>query len=32
MFENRICGRTRAVFEFFGLPFDIEPPSVKRFQ
>jgi len=32
MFEDRVCGRTRAVFEFFGLPFDIEPPAVKRFQ
>lgn len=26
MFEERIYDRTRAVFEYFGLPFDAEPP------
>ena len=23
MFEERIYGRTKAVFEYFGLPFDV---------
>ncbi len=27
MFEDRIFGRTKAVFEYFGLPFDAEPPG-----
>jgi hypothetical protein len=26
MFEDRIYGRTQAVFEYFGLPFDVELP------
>lgn len=26
MFEERIYGRTKQVFEYFGLPFDAEPP------
>jgi hypothetical protein len=29
MFEGRIYQRTRAVFEYFGLPFDAPPPSPK---
>jgi hypothetical protein len=32
MFEDRICDRTKLVLEFFGLPFDAEPPPAKRFQ
>ena len=31
MFEDRIYDRTKAVFEYFNLPFDTEPPPVKRF-
>ena len=27
MFEERIYGRTKAVFEYFNLPFEDEPPS-----
>lgn len=27
MFERGIYGRTKAVFEYFNLPFDAEPPS-----
>jgi hypothetical protein len=27
MFERRIYGRSKAVFECFGLPFDAEPPA-----
>jgi hypothetical protein len=27
MFEERIYDRTKAVFEYFNLPFDAEPPS-----
>ena len=27
MFERGICDRSKAVFEFFGLPFDAEPPE-----
>lgn len=27
MFEERIYDRTKAVFEYFGLPFDAEPPQ-----
>jgi len=26
MFERRIYDRSKAVFGFFGLPFDAEPP------
>jgi hypothetical protein len=26
MFERGIYDRTKAVFEYFGLPFDAEPP------
>jgi len=25
MFEDRIYDRSKAVFEFFGLPYDTEP-------
>ena len=32
MFEERIYDRTKAVFEYFGLPFDTEPPPEKRFE
>ena len=31
MFEDRIYDRTKAVFEYFNLPFETEPPPVKRF-
>jgi hypothetical protein len=31
MFEERIHDRTKAVFEYFGLPFDTESPPGKRF-
>jgi len=31
MFEDRIYDRTKAVFEYFGLPFDVEPPPKPRF-
>ena len=27
MFENRVFERTKALFEYFGLPFDAEPPA-----
>jgi hypothetical protein len=27
MFERLIFDRSKAVFEYFGLPFDAEPPS-----
>ena len=27
MFEDRIFDRTKALFEYFGLPFDAEPPA-----
>lgn len=27
MFEERIYARTKAVFEYFSLPFDAEPPA-----
>ena len=27
MFERGIYDRTKAVFEYFGLPFDAEPPA-----
>jgi hypothetical protein len=27
MFEDRIFDRTKALFEYFGLPFDTEPPA-----
>lgn len=30
MFEDRVLGRTKAVFEYFGLPFDAEPPRLNR--
>jgi hypothetical protein len=26
MFENRIFDQTKALFEYYGLPFDAEPP------
>jgi len=32
MFEARIYDRTKAVFEYFGLPFDTPPPPEKRFE
>jgi len=32
MFEDRIYDRTRAVFEYFSLPFDSDPPPAKRLQ
>jgi len=28
MFERGIYGRTKAVFEYFNLPFDAEPPPL----
>lgn len=31
MFEERIYDRTKAVFEYFGLPFDAAPPAASRF-
>ena len=31
MFEERIYDRTKAVFEYFGLPFDAVPPAARRF-
>ena len=31
MFEDRIYGRTKAVFEYFGLPFEKAPPASVRF-
>jgi hypothetical protein len=31
MFEERIYNRTKALFHFFGLPFDAEPPIPKCF-
>jgi hypothetical protein len=31
MFEARIYDRTKAVFEYFGLPFDEAPPAARRF-
>jgi len=31
MFEARIYNRTKAVFEYFGLPFDEAPPAARRF-
>jgi hypothetical protein len=31
MFEERIYDRTKAVFEYFNLPFDPWPPPGKRF-
>jgi hypothetical protein len=30
MFEERIFDRTKAVFEYYGLPFDIEPSAPRR--
>lgn len=27
MFEERIYGRSKAIFEYFGLPFDTPPPE-----
>lgn len=27
MFQNRALDRTKAVFEYFGLPFEAEPPA-----
>ena len=30
LFEDRIFDRTKALFEYFGLPFDAEPPPSKR--
>jgi len=27
MFEDRIFNRTKALFEYYGLPFDAEPPA-----
>ncbi len=30
MFEERIYDRTKAVFEYFGLPFDAAPPAERR--
>jgi hypothetical protein len=31
MFEDRIYDRTKAVFEYFDLPFGAEPPPANRF-
>jgi hypothetical protein len=31
MFEERSYDRTKAVFEYFDLPFDAELPPAKRF-
>jgi hypothetical protein len=31
MFEDRIFNRTKALFEYYGLPFDAERPAAKRF-
>lgn len=31
MFEDRIYDRTKALFEYFNLPFDAESPAAKRF-
>jgi hypothetical protein len=30
MFEDRIFDRTKALFKYFGLPFDAEPPAPER--
>ena len=30
MFEDRVWDRTKALFEYFGLPFEVEPPAPKR--
>jgi hypothetical protein len=30
MFERLIYDRSKSVFEYFGLPFDAEPPSETR--
>ena len=30
LFEDRIFDRTKALFGYFGLPFEIEPPPSKR--
>ena len=32
MFERGIYDRSKAVFEYFGLPFDAEPPPVRARQ
>ena len=32
MFEERIHDRSKAVFEYFGMPFNIEPPARKGFE
>ena len=31
MFEDRIYDRTKAIFEYFSLPFDVEPQPKPRF-
>jgi hypothetical protein len=31
MSENRIYDRTKAVFQYFGLPFDADLPEAKRY-
>jgi len=31
MFERLIYDRSKAVFEYFGLPFDAEPPPAEKF-
>ncbi len=30
MFEERVYERTKQVFEYFGLPFDVPPPPCER--
>ena len=32
MFERGIYDRSKAVFGYFGLPFDAEPPAPARFR
>ena len=29
MFEDRVFDRTKALFEYFGLPFDADPPTAE---
>jgi hypothetical protein len=31
IFEERIHNRTKALFEYFNLPFNTEPPLGRRF-
>jgi hypothetical protein len=32
MFEERIHDRTKALFKYFNLPFNTEPPPENRFE